>query len=296
MGKKAPKAPNYAQAAQQTAVASQAAVDAQNRANRPNQTTPWGNSNWTRNPDGTWSQSVTLDPQDQQALDSQQQLGADRSRLAGGMFSRVASEMGSPVDFNKFEQYGQLGDYSTRRQANEDAAFNRAKSRLDPYWEQQMNDMDVRLRTQGLAPGDEAYDRAMRNATMARTDAYSAAQNDAVAQGRQESALAYDQELGGAEYSNRLRTQQIQDELTKRGWSLNEINALISGNEVGMPSLPAFSESTRAMSPDYVNAAQQTYQGQLDRYNARQAGLQGLFSGLGSIAKSGINYSMGFPV
>lgn len=296
MSGKAPKIPNYAQAAQQTAQASQVATDAQTAANRPNQSTPWGNSTWTRNSDGTWSQNVSLDPQDQQALDYQQKLGAERSRLAGGMFSRVASEMGSPVDFGQFQEYGQVGDYNARRQANEDAAYSRATSRLDPQWEQQMSDMDVRLRTQGLAPGDEAYDRAMGNMTRARNDAYAIARNDAVTQGREESALAYDQELGQANYQNNLRTQQIQDELTKRGWSLNEINALLSGSEVGMPEMPAFEGATRAQSPDYMQAAQSTYQGQLDRYNAKQAGLQGMFSGLTSLAKSGINYSMGFPI
>ena len=295
MGKKAPKAPNYAAAAQQTAQASQAATDAQTTANRPNQVTPWGTSNWVKGPDGQWTQNVSLDPQDQRGLDAQQKLGADRSTFAGGMFNRVRDEMGTPVDFNKFEDYGELGDYNQRRTAAEDAAYSRAASRLDPYWQQQESNMEVKLRNQGLRPGDEAYDRAMGNMTRARTDAYSAAQDDAVSQGRQESALAYDQQLGSANYSNQLRTQQIQDELTQRGWSLNEINALLSGSEVGMPEMPAFEASSRAQSPDYMGAAQSTYQNQLDRYNAKQAGMQGLFSGLGSVAKAGISYSMGVP-
>jgi hypothetical protein len=291
MSGKAPKAPDYNAAAQQTAVASQQAVNAQNVANRPTQNTPWGNSQWIQGPDGQWTQNVSLDPQDQQSLDSQQQIGADKSKFAQGMFGRVQNEMGAPVDFDKFQQYGELGDYDTRRQGAEDAAYSRASSRLDPYWQQQSSDMDIQLRNQGLVPGDEAYDRAIGNLDRAKNDAYSTARDDAMGQGRQESALAFDQELGTAGYQNTLRNQQIQDELTQRGWSLNEINSLLSGSQVGMPDMPSFEASSRAQSPDYSQAASNTYQAQLDRYNAKQANLQGIFSGITGIAKAG----MGLP-
>ena len=291
MGKKAPRAPDYNAAEQRTAQASQEAVNTQNVANRPTQNTPWGNSQWTQGPNGQWTQNVSLDPQDQQALDSQQQLGADRSRFAGGMFNRVQNEMGAPVDFNQFQGYGQLGDYDTRRQSAEDAAYSRSTGRLDPYWQQQNSDMEVKLRSQGLVPGDEAYDRATGNMNRARNDAYSTARDDAVGQGRQESTLAFDQQLGTADYQNNLRTQQIQDELTKRGWGLNEINSLLAGSQVGMPDMPNFEASSRAQAPNYSNAALNTYQARLDKFNAKQAQIQGIFSGITGIAKAG----MGVP-
>jgi hypothetical protein len=286
----APKAPDYAAAAEKTAAASLEATKYQTMANRPNTTTPWGTDTWTTDPNtGASTRRITLDPAEQAALDAQQGMDKTRSQTAGGMMNRVKRELGRSVDFSKFENYGSLGDPNIRRQHQEDAAYGRATSRLDPYWHDQVQSTDVELRNQGLNPGDEAYDKAMANTTRARTDAYSAAQNDAVTQGRAESDLSYGQDLGTANYSNNLRTQQITEELQKRGWSLNEINALVSGQQIGMPQAPSNqpnSTAARAQSADYSTAAQQQYQSSLDKLNAEQAGIQGMFSGAGGIAQA----------
>lgn len=286
----APDPPDYAAAAEKTAEASLEATKYQTMANRPNTTTPWGVDTWTTDPTtGASTRNITLDKDQQAALDSQQRMDRMRSSTAEGMMGRVKRELGKPVNFKGFEDYGSLGDPNVRRQKQEDAAYGRATSRLDPYWKDQTEATDIQLRNQGLNPGDEAYDKAMANVTRARTDAYSAAQNDAVTQGRAESDLSYGQDLGTANYSNNLRTQQITEELQKRGWSLNEINALVSGQQIGMPQAPANqpnSTAARAQSADYSSAAQQQYQSSLDRFNAEQAGMQGMFSGAGSIAQA----------
>lgn len=262
----------------------------QNRANRPDVNTPWGRDNWTENSNGTWRRDITLDPADQRTLDAQQAVNRDRAETGQGMFGRVRRELSTPVDFDQFNDYGELGDYDTRRSKAESAAYRRSSRRLNPYWEQQTEQMDITLRNQGLNPGDEAYDKAMGNVMRARTDAYENAQDMAVQQGRQESQLAFGQQLGTAEYNNRLRTQQITEELQKRGWSLNEVNALMSGRDIQMPGAPANapnSTANRTQAPDYVNAANSQWQADLDRYNMRQQNQQGMFNGflsLGSMA------------
>lgn len=290
MGKDAPDPPDYESLARLQFQQNQQLVKDQTRANRPNVTTPWGRDTWVEGADGRWSRNVSLDPADQKALDAQQQVNAARATTAQGMFGRVRHELGKPVDFSKFGDYGELGDYDARRQSAEDAAYGRATSRLDPYWQQQTEQMDITLRNQGLNPGDEAYDKAMANTMRARNDAYENAQNTAVMQGRDESKLAFGQQLGTAEYTNRLRTQKITEELQKRGWSLNEINALMTGGQIQMPGAPANgpqSTASRTTAPDYVSAAAQGFQDQMTAYNTQQQQQQGMFSGIASLFMGG---------
>ena len=46
--------------------------------------------------------------------------------------------------------------------------------------------------------------------------------------------------MQAANYANALRQQQIGEAMGRRGQSLNEINALLSGQQVGMPQMPTF--------------------------------------------------------
>jgi hypothetical protein len=57
--------------------------------------------------------------------------------------------------------------------------YDRGASRLDPRFEQESQALDVRLRSQGLNPGDEAYDAQMGNFDRSKTDAYQALSNEA---------------------------------------------------------------------------------------------------------------------
>lgn len=120
MGKsKAPKAPDYAAAAQQTAAGNLANLQYQTEANRPTINTPWGSETWTQGQgtfdqagydravqqqrrggtapdrskfygsDGKWTQNINLSPAEQEALTSQQHIQKDQSALAGQLRSKV---------------------------------------------------------------------------------------------------------------------------------------------------------------------------------------------------------------
>lgn len=90
-----------------------------------------------------------------------------------------------------------------------------------------------------------------------------------------------------ANQMNQLRQQAIAEQMQRRGMSLNEMNALLSGQQVGMPQMPSFVQSGRAETPNILGATQMGYDAALGAYNAQQAGganlLGGLF-GLGSAA------------
>ncbi len=90
-----------------------------------------------------------------------------------------------------------------------------------------------------------------------------------------------------ADAQNRLRQQAIAEEMQRRGMSLNEMNALLSGQQVNMPQMPSFQAAGRAETPNILGATQMGYDAQLGAYNAQQAGLNSILGAgaqLGSAA------------
>jgi hypothetical protein len=90
----APPAPDYTGAAQATAQGNLQNLQAQTAANRPDQYTPWGSSTWTQTPGtNSWTNNVTLSPEEQAALNSQQQIQQNQSSLAQGLQAQVQTQM-----------------------------------------------------------------------------------------------------------------------------------------------------------------------------------------------------------
>ena len=166
--------------------------------------------------------------------------------------------------------------------------YGRATSRLDPQWEQRMGDKKAEMVAQGLRPGDAAYDREMENLNRSRTDAYQQAQYGATIGGGQEATAQQNRELSQANYQNQLRNAELAEEMQKRGFSLNEINALIAGQQVAMPDMPGFATQGVASGADYSGAARDQYSGSMDAYNADQMQSQAMMSGMGDLAGLGI--------
>ena len=330
MGKSSGSAPNVVGAARETGEQALRLNEAQTLANRPNQSNAWGSTNWQMTPvwnpitgeyNSSWTQTETLNPNMQQSLESQQNIQSGRSQLAEGMMARAWDEYQNPMNFDQFGNpiqmnpvegpqgfdyqgnpisnfsYDQpidsfdanLGDW---RQKAEDAAYTRSSSRLDPQFQQREQELLVRLRNQGLSPGDQAYDAAMANFGRERADAYEQARLGATMEGRAEADQFFGQQLGsyqanlGAQgqgfqqalssqqqnvgqqaqefgqelqgqqanlatqnqafgqgiqqnqLANALRTQQIQEALFQRGYSLDEVERMLAGQQItgGPPS------------------------------------------------------------
>jgi hypothetical protein len=94
----------------------------------------------------------------------------------------------------------------------------------------------------------------------------------------------FSQQMQQSEYQNRLRQQQIAEQMQRRGMSLNEMNALLTGQQVGMPSMPNFNTSQSAGGVNYSGAAQNQYNASMDAYNAKQQQQQSMMSGIGQVA------------
>ena len=236
MGKSGGSAPDVVGAAKQEGIENRDTARDTNYANRPDQYNPFGSLTW-----GTYSdvdpasgEKVTRWRQEQGLSDPMEGLLTDQlsnaqkqSYLQSGAMNRAGESMKDGADFGQFGEGNNLEfDPTQLRQRAEDAAYGRETSRLDPQFSQRSNDMEVKLRNQGLRPGDEAYDRAAGNFDRSRNDAYEQARMGAVGTGRQESQQAYNQQMGSTEFSNALRDKNIQEYLAKRSFDLNEAKAL----------------------------------------------------------------------
>jgi hypothetical protein len=83
-----------------------------------------------------------------------------------------------------------------------------------------------------------------------------------------------------------LRQQKIAEEAQRRNMSLNEMNALMSGQQVQAPQMPGFQTATSSQPVDSMGAARLTGQSMLDQYNAQQQGMQGMMSGAMGLGSS----------
>lgn len=94
-------------------------------------------------------------------------------------------------------------------------------------------------------------------------------QNQAAAQfGNQAQAQQFQQGLQGADLASRLRQQGISEMQMQRAQPLNELNALLSGQQVDNPSFPQFTNAAQGTAANQMQAEQLGYRGQLDSYNA----------------------------
>lgn len=201
-----------------------------------------------------------------------------------------------------------------------DAIFNQWAGRNEPQFTKDNDALRTQLYNQGLKEGDKAYDEEFRKMGERQTDARNQASyqatigageeasrmqgmdmglrgqqfgerqaggqfaNQAAAQAMQQQLgigqQNFNQQMQGAGYQNQLRQQQISEEMQKRGFSLNEINAILSGQQVAMPNMPSFNSAQRSEGVQSLTAAQMQGQADLDAFNAQQQATQGTLSGL----------------
>lgn len=212
-----------------------------------------------------------------------------------------------------------IDDPYQTRQAAEDAVYNQAQSRIAPQQESQRAALETKMRNQGLGPQDAAWKSQMQSMTNSHNDQNNQALWSANQAGRNESDSMFGQQMGrrqqygsererqaayynqagqqayqqalganaqnfgqsmqGSQYANQIRQQQITEAMNKRGFSLNEINALLSGQQVGMPSMPSFSQAGAAQPAPYMQGAAQ--QASMDAANNPWSALIGAGATLG---------------
>jgi hypothetical protein len=274
-----------------------AVVSEQLAANRPDQYTPWGYTNWQQNP-GTdaegnaiteWTQTQGLSPELMDIYNKQVAIQGGRTDIAGMMTGRLGNEFGQTMDWQGLNPMGQvptaqftlpegnIGDPNAFRQRGEDASYNSAMNRVTPQFEEQRRAAEAKMRNQGLGPEDAAWQSQMEGINNGENDARNQAIWGAQAAGRQEAQQNWGQQMGqnqnnyqqalgannqnfgqsmqGSQYATQIRQQQMTEAMQKRGFSLNEINALLSGQQVNSPQMPNFAQSGQAQPAPIYNAA-----------------------------------------
>lgn len=256
-----------------------------------------------------WTQNTTLTPDAQRALNDQLGLQAGRSGLAGSFMGRVANEYSKPFDYSSAPEMSktpEVGNLSTGFNFGQplpqmDSSFrdrtaDQLMQRMQPTHDYQNNRLDTQLANQGLRAGSEAYDRAKNQLgnqqSLERFNALDQSGNEAQRLFNMQMGTAqqgYSQNLGAAQFQNQatgqqygldqqaaqfqnqLRQQSIAEQAQRRGMSLNEMNALLSGQQVSMPQMPTFNTAQRSEAPNILGATQMGYDAQLGAVNAQNA-------------------------
>lgn len=202
--------------------------------------------------------------------------------------------------------------------------------RMQPVHERQQSQLETQLANQGFNVGSEGYTRALADLQQRQAaERYNALDtagqeaqrlfnmgmgsrqqamselgfgNQAIGQTAaldtsrmqaQNQALAQQQALNQqfADYQNRMRQQAIAEQMQRRGMSLNEMNALLSGQQVSMPQMPSFVSAQRSETPNILGATQMGYDAALGQYNAQQQANANMMGGLFSLGSA----AMGMP-
>lgn len=272
----AQKSPDYKGAAEAQGQSSIDAINAQTTANRPNMYTPWGNMQWENN-DGQWTGRLNLSPESQAAFDSQQRIQMNQSGLAEDLQGRAADALGKPMDWSGFQQIG--GGEATRDRVT-GAVYDQMMSRINPEFKQREDASYARLLAEGIDPRGEAAGFENDRLSRGYNDAQQGALRGAITMGGQEAQRDWTMDMG-------TRQQQITEALQQRSQPLNEMQAVLTGQQVQQPTMPTFSQAGAAQPTPYLGAAQM--QGQYNLAGQQQTN-QMLASVVGGATQAGSAY------
>lgn len=258
-----PPPPDYASAANATAAGNLEAAKFATKANRINQTTPYGSLTYNYTPQydeqgketgAGWSQTQTLTPQAQRALDEQLALNQKYGEVANVGFDRTRELFENPQLDTSLLPDRAIDVGQTAQQA--------IMSRLQPQFQQREEALRQQLANQGIGLGSTAFGREMNNFNQARNDAEMQAA------------------LQGINLDQANRSAALQEQAYLQDRPLNLINALRTGNQVNAPQFQQFAQQATTAGPDLLGAAQAQYGADIANYNAQQASspLGGLFS------------------
>jgi hypothetical protein len=225
-----------------TAPDAMAAADKQMQASRPNQTTPFGSSQWSQDANGNWSQNTAFDPKMQGAADS------------------LMTQWGQ----NAANGYG-TGDDARRQSV--DASWGQFQRMQNPLMAQREGKSRSDLLNMGADMGSEAYNTGMGNTLQANDNLRLNAMDQAVQAGDRAQGQTFNQNrqawsdplnaLGtmqgmlqmpsfqtGGNYQTAAQ-QQFGNDMTQYGTTMDNITGLLNGAGqvggmlMGMP--PGFS-------------------------------------------------------
>lgn len=187
--------------------------------------------------------------------------------------------------FNQDVQSGQFANQAVNQAYNQNlGAFNFGNQAQNQAYNQMMGLAGLNNQTTQQAFNQNLQAAQFGNQALGQASSLDIARQNANNQALQ-SQFGLNQQA--AQFQNQLRQQAIAEQAQRRGMSLNEMNALLSGQQVAMPQMPTFNAAQRSETPNILGATQMGYDAQLGAYNAQQAGMNNLLGAgaqLGSAA------------
>lgn len=210
----------------------------------------------------SWTATQTLTPAQQDILNKQQGLSSGLLGAAQSGLDYAKGVIEKPgIDMSTLPSYG----------INPGETYSDAiMRRLQPTMEASQEAFDAKMANQGIAPGTKAYENANREFQQKQNDLLTSAQ----IQGMQTGLGAQQQAFQQAAYN------QMQP--------INVINALRTGSQVQNPNYVNSAQMQNPGGADLLGAAQNTYNAQLQNYNAQQASNQGFMGGLMGLGSLGL--------
>jgi hypothetical protein len=268
-------APNYStnpftQAAQQTANANLIGAQQATAANRVNQSTQYGNLQYTQtgtdqfgNP--TYSANQTLAPNLQSAFNN----------LTGQLSSQTAN----PFNASQFAPQTSIEGGGME---GWDKASNLLMSRLNPQIEQGQDRLRAQLANQGIAAGTEAYDRAMTLQGQKENDLRTQAQ----IAGSQVQNQMFGQNLQAGQFGNQAQNQAYQQAMGGYNMPLNQLGAF---KQATAPSYVNPYSQAAVAGPDYLGAFTSSEAARIAEMNADAAQKAALTGGLYQLGSSALS-------
>jgi hypothetical protein len=187
--------------------------------------------------------------------------------------------------FNQGLQANQFQNQAANQLFNQNlAAGNFGNQAQQQAYNQNMGQAQLNNATQQQAFNQNLSANQFQNQALGQASALDIARMQA---GNQAAQQQFGMGLQAANFQNQLRQQAIAEQAQRRGMSLNEMNALLSGQQVSMPTFPGFNTAGRAETPNILGATQMGYDaalGAVNAQNANSANMMGGLFGLGSSA------------
>ena len=271
MGKsKSPPPPNYAAAAREQGAANKEAAIATAKLSNPNEIGPYGERRVQYGVGDVPTVTTTLSPEQRNLYDQDVRISSGLGDIAEGGLKRIYSLLGTPFDMST------VPDRAVTSEEGYNKALGAILSRNEPFQERARTNKDTELRNQGIFPGMEAYDEAMRGMERQENDFNLGAQD-----------RAYSHQALQFSLDEKARQNELAQQSFLRQLPLNELNALRSGVQMSSPQFQQY-QGAAVAPPPLFQAANAQYNAALDRTNAKNAASGGLMSGLFGLGSAGI--------
>jgi len=231
----------------------------------------------------------TLTPEAQKTLNAQQQVQYGAANLGLQGLKTAQDVMGNPFQYSGPNVQTSL-DMTGAAKAPVNAGMtgqNAIMARLQPQIEQQTKATAQNLANQGITPGSEAYNNAMREQQQGQNDLYSQAALQGIGLDTAAQQTAYNQALQSGQFGNTAANQYLSQQLGLYNQPLNQINALMSSSQIQTPQFAGYTGANVAPAPVFQGVQQQG-QSAMDLYgiqaNQAAANSGGMMGMLGSVA------------